>query len=210
MSLHGIPARAGLAMVALLAASACSSTSLVNMWKDPSYPRQPLRNVLVVTLRKDAASRRIWEDGFVSALKAHGVTATPSYQLFPNADPDTTQLTDLVAHRGFDAVLVAHRTGVDTQVTYVPGYRTDVPYPGVSPWTGHYFFYYQRIYAPGYVEADRVVRYETDVWMTANGGRLVWSGVTESFNPSSTQDVNHEIASDIVPELVRQRIMASH
>lgn len=190
-----------------LAVSACTSTSLVNMWKDPTAPSQPLNRVLVVVLRKDPSSRRLWEDGFVAKFKDHGIAATPSYQLFSDAAPDTAALAETVRARGFDAVLMAHQLSSSTEARYVPGYLTAEPVTYVSPWTGHYYTYYARVYAPGYVENNLVVRYETEVYMTRDGGRLVWSGTTESINPASAGAVNKEIAHVIVPELVHAGVL---
>jgi hypothetical protein len=47
-----------------------------------------------------------------------------------------------------------------------------------------------------------------DVWSTAQDWRLVWSGTTESIDPSSSRDVNAQIAKLIVPELLNQGIIA--
>ena len=62
------------------------------------------------------------------------------------------------------------------------------------------------MFAPGYVEAGRVERYETEVYETRDGGRLVWSGTTESINPASGAQVNREVAHAVVPELVRSGV----
>jgi hypothetical protein len=202
---RGLATVAGLVAAGL--AAACTSTSLVNMWRDPGYPQQPLSRILVVTLRKDAVSRRIWEDGFVAALKRHGIDATPSYDLFPRTDPDTTDLLNAVRRRGFDGVLMAHRESATTRTTYVRGYVAVRPVWYRGPWIRHYALFYQRIYSPGYVEINRVVRYEVDVWMTAGDGRLVWSGITASLNPTSSSQVNKEIADQIVPQLLRTGIV---
>ncbi|HEY3933882.1 MAG TPA: hypothetical protein VGL65_04625 [Gemmatimonadales bacterium] len=209
MSIQVRPIRRWL-LVAGLFLSACTSTTLVNMWTDPDAPSQPLNNVLVVTLRKNSTARRLWEDGFVKSLRDHGVSATPSYALFPDAAPDTAALMGAVRQKGFDAVLVAHELSASTETRYVPGYLSAEPVTFVSPWTGHYYTYFSRAYAPGYVEADRVVRYESELWETGENGRVVWSGTTESINLSSTAQVNHEIADIIVPALVRSGVTHAH
>lgn len=199
-----------LAAFAIVALAGCASTSLVNMWRDPTFPRQPLNHTLVVAMRRDAASRRTWEDEFVTSLKSHGINATPSYDVFPDAPPDTTALSAAVRGRGFDAVLVTHPLGATTQTRYVPGYSATEPLTFLSPWTGHYYTYYTQVYSPGYVEVDRVVRYETEVWMVRGPGRLVWSGTTETINPASAQQVKSEIADVIVPALVKSGVIQSH
>jgi len=202
--------RAASATLAMLLTAACTSTSLVNMWRDPAYPRQPLHSILVVTLRKDPATRRVWEDDFVAALKSAGVSATASYSIFPDAAPDTAALTASVRRRGFDAVLVAHQLPTNTETRYVPGYLSNEPVTFLSPWTGHYFTYFTDVYSPGYRETDRIVRYETEVFMTGGAGRLIWSGATESLNPSSATQVHQEITKVIVPALVKSGVMQTH
>ncbi len=195
---------------ALAILTACTSTSLVNMWKDPVQPRQPLHTMLVVTLRRDVAARRIWEDDFVSALKSQGISATASYTIFPDAAPDTAALAASVRSRGFDAVLLAHQLPTNTETHYVPGYLSNEPVTYLSPWTGHYYTYFTDVYAPGYTETNRVVRYESEVWMTRGSGRLIWSGTTESINPSSADQVHQEITDIIVPALVKSGVMQTH
>jgi len=68
---------------------------------------------------------------------------------------------------------------------------------------------YRRVYEPGYVETDRVVRYEINVWSTREPGRLVWTGTTESVDPTSVEQVSREISAKIVPELQEQGVLAS-
>ncbi len=206
MSLRHVRAVSVLSAMAL---AGCTSTSLVNLWKDPEQPRQPLHSVVVVALRKDVTVRRLWEDAFVQSLKSRGVTATPSYQIFPTSAPDTAALTEAVKNRGFDALLVVHQLSSETETRYVPGYLSAEPVTYLSPWTGHYYTYFSQTYAPSYVESDRIVRYENELWMTRGQGRLVWSGTTESINPVSAGAVNKEIADVIVPALVKSGVLRS-
>ena len=209
-SRHSRFANTALAAFALVTLVGCASTSLVNMWRDPTYPRQPLNSTLVVALRRDPASRRAWEDGFVASLKSHGINATPSYTVFPDAAPDTSALAATVRGRGFDAVLVSHSLGATNETRYVPGYLAAEPVTYMSPWTGHYYVYYAQMFSPGYVETDRVVRYETEVFMARGPGRLVWTGTTETINPDSPAQVNKQIADVIVPALVKSGVVQSH
>lgn len=195
------------AALALVIAGCGSSTSLVNMWKDPNAPA-PMRNVLVIAVQRDQAMRRIWEDGFTNELKEHRVSAVPSYQLFPGDLPDTQHVIESVRSQGFDAVLITHGLGTETNSRYVPGYVTTAPAMGYDAWYGVYYTYYRHIYEPGYVETQRVVRCETDVWMTGPQSRLVWTGTTESIDPSSSVSVNRHISDKIVPELVRIGVLS--
>jgi len=198
---------AGCAAAAILGGCSAGGTQLVNMWKDPTASPTPLRRVLVVAVRNNPVSRRIWEDGFVTALAKRGVEATPSYNLFPNAVPDTDAVAVAVRDRDFDGVLVTHRLPTTTQQNYVPGYTHLEPVWVRSRWYGTYHTYWEEVHEPGYVETDRVVRNQVDLWSTVGDGRLIWSGTTESINPSSSAEVNAAIAKLIVPELVAQGLI---
>src|SRR5258708_5676063 len=83
--------------------SGCGSAgTLSNMWRDPSFESAPMKKVFIIAVRKDPVRRRLWEDGFVTELGKHGVTATPSYKLFPDALPDTAQSIEAIRTNGFD------------------------------------------------------------------------------------------------------------
>jgi hypothetical protein len=177
------------------------------MWRDQSVPRAAINNVLVVSIRRDAAGRRNWEDGFVSSLRAHGVKATASYTIFPAGAPDTSVLAAAVRGTGYDGVLLSHQVEGSTEARYVPGYGTTEPVYGVNLWSGHYSTYYARVYSPGYIETDQIVRYETELYLTRARDRLVWTGTTESINPSSSKQINGEIADIIVPAMIKAGVV---
>src|SRR5437773_3016778 len=126
-----------LAAGALLVAG-CASSTLVNMWRDPTYGRRPMSNVAVVAMIKDPALRRLWEDGFVREFQAHGIQATPSYELFPNDVPDTDQMIGAVRDRGLDGLVISHRLPTSREVSYIPGYISVEPVIVQNRWSGAY------------------------------------------------------------------------
>jgi hypothetical protein len=192
----------------LLAIAGCGTSSqLVNTWSDPSFRDGPMSRVLVLGMVRDPARRRTWEDRFVAELEKNGVDATPSYRVFPNALPDTNAIIDVVNRKGYDGFIVTSRLPTRTRTAYVPGRVESYPVTRYSPWRRAYVTYWNDLYYPGYVETERVVRYRTDVWSMAADGRLVWSGTTEIFDPSSSRSVNREIAERIVPALAKGGIV---
>jgi hypothetical protein len=190
-------------LLAPLLAGCGGGARLTNMWRDPNYSQGTMTSVYVVALRKDPIRRRMWEDAFVNELARRGVTAEPSYLAFPDAVPDTQQVVAQVREKKYDGVLASRRLPTREVKTYVPGYTTQEPVTVQSPWTMVYRTYYQEVTVPGYTEVDRVVRFETDLWTTKEGGHLVWSGTTEMMNPTSGSHVRDEITEKIVPELAK-------
>lgn len=204
------PARRLLVSVGLIAAalSGCaSSTTLVNMWRDPDYSH-PMRSVLVIGMQRNQAVRRNWEDRMAEELSTRGIHATPSYQLFQNDLPDTAEIITGVRQEGFDGVMMVRPLGVETETHYVPGYTRTVPSLGYDPWYGVYYNNYRHIYEPGYVETEQVVRHEVDLYSTGERGRLVWTGTTESVDPASREEVHRKVATKVVAELVSSGVVA--
>jgi len=185
----------------------CGSAQLVNVWKNPEQPKTVFTNMLVITMKRDAAVRRLWEDNFVNALRKHGVTATPSYELFPTELPDTLQVVAAVRDNGYDGVVTTSPMPYKTADQYMPGYITQVPVYRYDPWYNTYSVYYRDIYEPGYIAVDTIIRYRTDVWDTKDKGELVWTATSELIDPTSTQAVDHEITKMIIPELAKQGVI---
>jgi hypothetical protein len=186
----------------LLALSACVSTSLTERWKDAAYSAGPLHKVLVVGVQRDQGRRRIWEDAMGAALAQRGVQAEASYQVFPDQAPSPDQLSSIATRDGFDGVVATHFVSAQ-QRTYVD------PYVGWGcrrcgwgwgwGWGPPY---------GGYVESDYLADYATDVFtVDATGGKLIWSGVTRSVDPSSTKAITDEISRVLVPNLVKDGIL---
>jgi hypothetical protein len=200
-----------------MALGACSSSQLVNMWKDPAHPAQPIDKMYVIGFRNDQARRRFIEDAVVAELTRVGLTAVPSYREFATALPDTQQVVDVVRRDAYNGVVIVMPLGTETRETYVPGYVTTMPtsyyggygYGGHGYWGGYYYPAYQTIYEPGYVEVDQIVRIRIDIWSAENGGILVWTGTTESVDPTSAEQIRKEVIQLVVPELRRNGVIVN-
>ena len=132
----------------------CSSSSLVDVWKDPSYHDPPLKKIFVIAIRKDQVQRRIWEDAFVSELSKHGVAAIPSYSLFQNVLPDTNQVIQTVQEKGFDGILITRLLIRETEIHYVESYVTSEMRTRYSTFRKKYSTFYQDVQHPAYIDGN--------------------------------------------------------
>ena len=197
-----------LAAVAILGGGGCASqTRLYDMWKDPAPPPGVIRKVFVIAVKKDPAARRIWEDGFVKELGERGVSAIPSYSLFPDALPDTAAVVEAVRGQGFDAVVALHRAAEETVQEVTPGYVSTQPKTYLDPWTGVFHTYYEEVYYPGYVEEVEVVVHQIDVWSTKEKGKLLWVGKAETYDASSNKEMSESAIDNVVKELADQGLI---
>jgi hypothetical protein len=187
----------------------CASSSLVNKWHDPSFQAPPLGKMLVIAVRKEPTMRRIWEDAFTNDLVKHGVVATSSYSLFPDAPPDTSQVLAAVQSNGFDGVLAILRLPTETNMHYVQGYTTiDQNVNYVTYWQ-RYGTYYHEIDHPGYVDSQSVAIRTIDVSTTGNGGKMIWSATSRTPDPGSVTDLQRGVADIVITELRNLSIISS-
>ena len=196
--------------------SGCASSSpssLIDKWHDTSFQAPPLSKMLVIAVRKDAAKRRVWEDAFSGDLAKHGVAATPSYSLFPDAPPDTNQVIATVHANGFDGILVVLRLPTETDKQYVKGYVSIEPDmrngSNYVPYWQRYWTNYLVIKHPGYVDSQTVAISAIDVTTTGNNGRLIWSATSRTSDPGSVTDVQRVIAGLVISELAKRSIISS-
>jgi hypothetical protein len=181
----------------LLTAGCAGQRQMTDLWRDPSFTSGPVRNVLVVALRRDPVRRRMWEDAFVKELGGRGVTATPSYQLYPAAVPDTQDVIEAVRSKGCDAVLVSIRLPDEATTTYVPASVTRQMIT-TQGYYGAFHTHWRDVLNPGHTEADEVIRVETDLW---GGGRLIWSGTLRTLESVGKLSAHSAVSKDIAPVL---------
>jgi hypothetical protein len=193
-------------LVLLVTAGCASQFEMTEVWRDPSFNSGPVRNLLVVGVRKDPVRRRLWEDAFTQECNDRGVTATPSYQLFPDAPPDTQDVIEAVRKSGYDAVLSSVRLPNETHSTYFPGNFRRQPVT-VEDYFGRFHTYLQDVQDPGHTETDEVRLIETDIWTTSNGGHLIWSGTLRTLESVNSNSVDAAVSKDIMPELEKQGLV---
>jgi hypothetical protein len=196
MSRHALSTT--LAIVASMLA-ACASTSLRDSWADPGFTGGPFRKVMVLGISDNPTTRRVFEDSFAAKLAATGVEAIRSYELLPQTGMIPKEDFDAAARRsGADGLLVVHVNRVDTrmQVTNV-----SVPVTGA----GFYGFY------RGWATVPQVTQYnlatvETNLF-DVKSDRLVWSGITETVNPTSVAAETPGFADVIIKALTARGLL---
>jgi hypothetical protein len=196
------------ALLVLTAATAgCAAQSeMTDVWRNPSFTSGPIHKVLVVALRKDAVRRRMWEDAFASELVARGLTAASSYQLFPDAAPDSQEVIQAVRRSGYDAVLVSVRLPDQTTSTYVPGVvrRESVT---VQDFYGTFHAYWRDVQDPGHTETDAISRFQTEVWAAGGREHLIWSGTLRTLESVNDHTIEAAVSRNIVPAMAKQGLV---
>jgi len=203
-----------LLLAALLATSALAdakSTKLVASWKNPQYAGPHFRRILVLGMSAKPGVRADFEDALSKLVARDGVEAIPGNTILLRPEGTTLDLNYLksqVKSFKIDAVIVSRLVKVDKNTTFIPGSAYVVPYPYYSSFYGYYGAVYPVVYSPDYLREDTTVRVETNVYaVTSDEGELVWTGVSDTFNPSSADKAIEGLSKLLVKELQKQSVL---
>ncbi len=199
--------RRALVSLCLCAAACGASTNLVRTWRDPGYTRREVKRVLVIALTPNLQNQRTFEDAMAARLASVQVEPFKAIDVLPQgrmADQDT--ITEAVRKNAIDLVLVTKLVALRTEAEYVPGSVAYAPSPGYYGMYPYYAAGYTAVYSPGYVTSTQAVYLETNAYDTA-AGKLVWSGLTRTFDFSSADAVSTSAAKQIAVGLIDQGIL---
>ncbi|MBZ5858995.1 hypothetical protein [Flavihumibacter profundi] len=177
--------------------TACGpSTVIEKSWRDPNTTivSGSWNKVLVVGLLKDETTRRVVEDQLVKRMKGKGVASYNYYVEKDVTEAKASGFKDKLITEGFDGAVVMRLVNVEKETSYVPGASSFPPYyGGFGP---YYYNSWNSYYSPGYYTTDKIYNVETNIY-SFKQDKLVWSGITQTTNPSKTEKMFNEIADVI-------------
>jgi len=180
--------------------SACASTQLTSVWKDPSYQTRPAK-ILVIGMARSPLNRRLFEDEFVRQLEAHGTSAIASYTVLTDAQQgDQAVIAKKVTELGADAVLITRLVSKKVVQVYVPG-TPYYPPPYYDNWPDYYVYGYRYMYTPGYIANDEYAVIETNLY-DAKTDKLIWAASSET----GINDSNKNLIRSYIKVMVNNMI----
>jgi hypothetical protein len=181
------------------------SSKLVMSWKNPNYSAgRKFQRVLALGLSDKTGIRADFEDALAAQLAETGLETIPGNTILLR--PEGTQfnlnyLKTQIRENKIDAVVVSRLINDEKTVTYIPGTAYVAPFPYYNTFYGYYGAVYPMVYSPDYLREDRKVRIETNFYViSSQEGELVWTGVTDTFNPSKP----HKAINGLVKLVVKQ------
>ena len=183
----------GACVVALMAG--CSTVSVNDQWRDPSFAGPPLSNVLVVGISRGDTMKRVFEDVFSQQLQAAGVRAERSYARLPQG-ATSLNLSDLKT-TGIDGVLTTRVQRVEQKVNVTPS----------GPSYGGFYGWYGSAWAstPD-VHQYEVVTLETSVW-DVKSEKLVWTATTQGVRTNDLTQATKDLAATLIPKLKSEGVI---
>jgi hypothetical protein len=187
------------------------SSKLLMSWKNPDAPNRKLHRVLALGLSEKTVIRAAFEDALAGRLSETGVEAIPGNTILlrPEATKlDLNYLSSQIREHNIDAVVVSRLIKVEKNVTYIPGGVYVVPYPYYNTFYGYYGAVYSTVYSPDYLREEKKVRIETNLYVASNAeGELVWTAITDTFNPNNTEKAINGLVKLIVKQMQDEEVL---
>ena len=200
--------------VFLIAVTAASGKSIrmVTSWFNPKYEGETFHKILVIGVAQDLKVRADFEDEMAAQIARPGIQTIPGNQILLRPDgkskPDLDYLRAQIQSNHIDAVVVSRLLKVDKRVTSIPSSMYVVPFPYYYSFYGYLSAVYPVVYEPGYTRQDTTVRVETNVYATNKpDGDLVWTGVSDSFNPKSANKVADGLVKEVPRQMEKDRLL---
>ena len=185
--------------IASLALAACASTSLRDTWYDPAHRGGALRKLLVLGVSDNISERRTFEDVMAARLAATGIEAIPAYRYLPEGDKAAEPALDAAMRAsGADGLLMSRIRAIDRRTSVT----TSMPPFPVYGWYG----VYSRWYPTTELRQYDIALVETSLF-AADGKRVVWSGMTETYEPTSVAKDAPGFADVIVKALQQKGLV---
>lgn len=191
---------------AMIVWSACGTTvHMTGTWKAPEAPPEGYHNILVASLTSNRTAQTVVEAQMAAALQKKGITAGKGLDLFPPqfnppTETDKNAATQKMLDAGYTAVLTTSLVNKESQTRYVPGTVSYAPYPAYGwygRFWGYYGYMYGSVYSPGYYTTDKTYFLECNLYDLKQDGKLVWSGQSETYNPSSLESFAKSFAARV-------------
>jgi len=182
------------------------SSKLVMSWKNPGYAaNRKVHRVLALGLSDKTGIRADFEDALAAQLAETGLETIPGNTILLRPEGsqfDLNYLRTQIRENKIDAVVVSRLIKVEKTVTYIPGSAYVAPFPYYNSFYGYYGAVYPVVYTPDYLKEEKKVRIETNLYALSGGeGDLVWTGITDTFNPSNLDKAINRLVKLVVKQM---------
>jgi hypothetical protein len=200
-------------MFSITALLVAESSKLVMSWRNPNYTStKKFQRVLALGFSNKLEVRADFEDALAAELASKGFQSVAGNTILlrpPGSTLDLKYLKEQIQANQIDAVVVSRLIKVDNTVTYYPGAAYVVPFSYYNTFYGYYGALYPVVYSPGYLEKEKKVRVETNLYFV-NGepdGQLVWTGMTDTFNPSNVHKAIQGLVNLVVAKMEKEQAL---
>ena len=192
----------------------CSSTQLIETWKNPDIDSYAPSKVLVVGLTSNLEARQKFEDRLKEQLEMHGAEVVTSLEFFKSSfitekltDNELNILENDLIRDGFDTILFSKVIGIEDKIAYSKNY--DVYDETFRPFKEDFLRYQDVFYNPDYYEEYIVYHAETAMYCICptKDRELIWKGYVDIVDPRSIDKTVNDYIDAVIATLEAQTLI---
>lgn len=198
------PRVAAVTALFLLLAVSCAGTKFTQTTVNKDVVEKPYSDLLIIGIAHKDKQRRLFEQQFVSQLRAAGVEAVASGDAIAiPADMELEKDTILKAVRKFgsDGVIITHVVAFDTDESVVRSGGS------TSDYFNYYGTRYNAFHTAGYSRTTSKVRLQTRLY-DVKTEKLVWSGRSKTWNLDTATEIIDDVIRAVIKELQNQKLIS--
>ena len=192
----------------------CTTTELVERWKNPTIDSLSVSKVLIVGMTSNVEARKQFEEKLKKEYEARGIEAVMSLELFePTFTTEKKSKLELrivekiLATSYFDAILFTKIKGVESKVAYTKTFK-DKEYLDVR-FKDDYYTHQEIFYNPDYNKKFNIYHAETSLYCICpiKERELIWKGSIDIVDPSSMQETVDDYVNLLIFALEEEKLL---
>jgi len=192
----------------------CSSSKLLEQWKDPNTIDFESNKVLVIGITKNEETRRQFETSLSSELENRGVIAIKSIDFFEKnftttkqTEEDLNAVENNLIEAGFDAILLSKVISSEDKITFIKAYNNvnhDFNNFKEDYYQNQEIFYHNEQY-----EKSKIYHTETALYCICKGKEreLLWKASIDITNPYKAERTIQSYVKLLAQELRKQQLL---
>lgn len=192
----------------------CSSTQLVNQWKNPNIESFEASKILVVGMTSNKSARKKFEKKLKEEYLARGIEAVGSLELFEKSftqekrsEEELSQIENILLEQGFNSILFTKVMGVEDRITFSEEYGD---FDNTArDFKDDYYINQDIYYNRKYYDKFKVYHAETALYCICSEKErdLIWKGYIDIIDPSSVKETVDDYINLVLYILEEQHLL---
>ena len=192
----------------------CTTTELVERWKNPTIDSLSVTKVLIVGMTSNIEARKQFEEKLKNEYEARGIETVMSLELFESAFTTEKKsklelriVEQILATSYFDAILFTKIQGVESKVAYTKTFK-DKEYLDIR-FKDDYYQNQEIYYNPNYNKKFNIYHAETSLYCICplKERELIWKGSIDIVDPSTMQETVDDYVNLLIFTLEEEKLL---
>lgn len=195
--------------------TSCSTTELVENWKNPDIDAYSPNKVLLIGMTSNLEARQQFEKQLQTEFASRGIESVMSLELF-NPSFTTVKQTEealktletQLINDGFDTILFTKVIGVEDKIEYKKDF--DDYNNTYKKFSDDYLKYQDAYYNPDYYDEYTVYHTETSMYCICptKARELIWKGYIDIMDPQSISESVNDYIRLVIVVLEEQQLIS--